>query len=45
MPNDVKHIDFFTAGNATFTVANPQGEHFTFKISRPRNADETCTSP
>lgn len=42
MTNDIKHFDFFTAGNATFTVTNPAGEHYTFKISRPRSADETC---
>lgn len=29
--------EFFVGGNATFTVANPQGEHYTFKIRRPEN--------
>jgi hypothetical protein len=26
---------FFTGGNATFTVQNPQGEYYTFKLRQP----------
>jgi hypothetical protein len=29
--------DFLLAGNATFTVSNPQGEHYTFKVNRPKH--------
>lgn len=42
MSNHIQNFNFFTAGNATFTVTNPQGVHYTFKISRPRNAEPTC---
>lgn len=39
--NDKKQItldkNFFTGGNATFTVENNKGEHYTFKIRRPKN--------
>ena len=31
---------FFTGGNATFTVDNGQGVHYTFKIRQPKQRDE-----
>ena len=34
--NEIKTYDFFRGGNATFTVSNPTGEHYTFKIRRPK---------
>lgn len=30
---------FFTGGNATFTVDNGKGEHYTFKIVEPKRGD------
>ncbi len=32
--NDIKDPRFFTAGNAKFTVSNPKGDHYTFRIGR-----------
>lgn len=34
--NDIKTPAFFSGGNATFTVSNPTGEHYTFKIRKPK---------
>lgn len=34
--NLIKTADFFTGGNATFTVSNDRGNHYTFKIRKPR---------
>jgi hypothetical protein len=34
--NDIKNPKFFTAGRAVFTVANPQGEHYTFRIGHSK---------
>lgn len=28
--------DFILGGNATFTVQNPKGEHYTFKVRQPK---------
>lgn len=33
MNNRIKSPDFFEGGKAIFTVSNPDGEHYTFKIS------------
>ena len=30
--NEIKNPKFFAAGNAKFTVSNPKGEHYTFRI-------------
>jgi len=35
--------DFLTAGHAVFTVSNPKGEHFTYRVSAP--ADFNDESP
>lgn len=32
--------DFVTAGHAIFTVSNPTGEHFTYRVSAPRDFNE-----
>ena len=32
--NEIKDSRFFTAGNAKFTVSNPKGDHYTFRIGR-----------
>jgi hypothetical protein len=32
--NSIKDVRFFKAGRAVFTVANPKGEHYTFRIGR-----------
>lgn len=29
--------NFLLAGNATFTVSNPEGIHYTFKVEKPKN--------
>lgn len=34
MKNEIKSFEFFRGGNATFTVSNNKGEHFTYKIRR-----------
>lgn len=31
--------DFITAGRAIFTVSNPKGEHYTFKVTPSRSQD------
>ena len=36
MNNKIKTIDFFKGGKAIFTIANPSGEHYTFKINQPK---------
>jgi len=33
--NDIRTFNFFKGGNATFTVTNAEGEHYTFKIRKP----------
>jgi hypothetical protein len=35
--NEIKDIKFFEGGKAIFTVSNPAGEHYTFKIRHPEN--------
>lgn len=35
MGHDLKSIEFIGAGNAVFTVANPDGVHYTFKVRQP----------
>lgn len=35
MQNEIRSFDFFLGGNATFTVSNDKGEHYTYKIRRP----------
>ena len=35
---------FFTGGNATFTVDNGQGVHYTFKIRQPKGCDKHFVS-
>ena len=32
MINKINSVKFFSAGNAKFTVTNPQGKHYTFRI-------------
>jgi hypothetical protein len=32
--NEIKTPKFFSAGNAKFTVSNPKGERYTFRIGR-----------
>lgn len=39
MNNAIKSADFFKAGNATFTVTNPAGRHYTYVIKRPKGKD------
>lgn len=34
--NEIKNPKFFTAGRAVFTVANPKGEHYTFRIGHSK---------
>jgi len=29
--------EFLLAGNATFTVSNPEGKHYTFKVANPKH--------
>lgn len=31
--------DFIYAGNAIFTVSNPTGEHYTYRVTKPDNQD------
>ena len=31
----IKDVKFFSGGNATFTVHNNKGDHYTFKIRKP----------
>lgn len=38
MQNIIKSFDFFTGGKAVFTVSNPTGEHYTYKILKPDSA-------
>lgn len=37
--NSIKDQKFFTLGRAVFTVSNPGGERYTFKISKPKTKD------
>lgn len=32
-------LKFLLAGNSTFTVSNPKGEHYTFKVKRTKHKD------
>jgi hypothetical protein len=32
--------DFILAGKAIFTVANPQGEHYTYRVSAPKQGGD-----
>jgi Family of unknown function (DUF6011) len=34
--NEIKNIKFFEGGKAIFTVSNPKGEYYTFKILHPK---------
>jgi hypothetical protein len=36
MANEIKNKSFFEGGKAIFTVSNASGQHYTFKIRRPR---------
>jgi len=48
MVNEIKSADFFKGGNATFTISNPAGERYTFKISRGKkgmDGQPTKTGP
>lgn len=36
MANEIKNANFFEGGKAIFTVTNPSGQHYTFKIRKPR---------
>jgi len=36
MQNEIQTSEFFKGGNALFTVGNPTGEHYTFKIRQPK---------
>lgn len=40
MQNPITSADFFKGGNALFTVANPTGDHYTFKIRQPKGEDK-----
>lgn len=40
MKNQIKSADFFKGGNAIFTVANPTGDHYTFKIRQPKGENK-----
>ena len=40
MQNPIKSVDFFKGSNALFTVANPNGEHYTFKIRQPKGENK-----
>jgi hypothetical protein len=40
MMNTIKSIDFFKGGNALFTVGNNKGEHYTFKIRKPKGENK-----
>jgi len=31
------NTEFLLAGNATFTVSNPEGEHYTFKVKKTKH--------
>ena len=33
--NPINSPDFFKGGNALFTISNPAGEHYTYKIRKP----------
>jgi hypothetical protein len=35
MRNQITDYKFFHGGKAIFTVSNPQGDHYTFKIHKP----------
>jgi hypothetical protein len=35
--NKIKNPDFFKGGKAIFTVSNPAGDHYTFKIRHPKD--------
>ena len=37
MKNQIKNPQFFTGGNATFTVYNNSGDHYTFKIRQKKD--------
>ena len=34
MNNAITNLNFFTGGNATFTVSNGRGEHYTYRIRK-----------
>jgi hypothetical protein len=36
MQNPIKSTEFFSGGNALFTVSNPQGTRYTFRIRKPK---------
>ena len=37
--------NFFTGGNATFTVESPKGIHYTFKVRQPKKQNPQFTGP
>jgi hypothetical protein len=43
--NDIKTFQFFTGGNATFTVSNNKGEHYTYKIRRREEGRDGKPTP
>jgi len=41
MNAQITNIKFFIQGNAIFTVSNPQNEHYTFKVSKKPNDEDS----
>jgi len=37
MNNTINDVRFFSGGRSVFTVSNPKGEHYTFRIGRSRD--------
>lgn len=40
MANEIKDKKFFTGGGAIFTVSNPSGDHYTYRISQSKKDKE-----
>jgi hypothetical protein len=40
MENRINNLKFFTGGRALFTVSNGKGEHYTFRINKPKKDDK-----
>jgi len=40
MKNQITDKRFFEGGRATFTVSNGRGEHYTFRINKPKRDDK-----
>ena len=45
MNNTITSSQFFTAGHALFTVSNPAGEHYTYKIMRAKENEKFDSTP